>query len=149
MSVLLRERLRAAWSLTAGATLGALVILVVLGGGASPATAQLGAELCLSADPPAVDAPPHRLRFGITPLEAGSAGAAQAQPKPEHPAAGLRALRRLRPGRRQLMLRLNRMMMSDGVAGVRRYAGLVDGYARAGFDSELQVRYHPGPSEVG
>jgi len=47
------------------------------------------------------------------------------------------------------MLRLNRMMMSDGVAGVRRYAGLVDGYARAGFDSELQVRYHPGPSEVG
>ena len=41
------------------------------------------------------------------------------------------------------------MLMSDGVDGVRRYASLVDGYAKAGFDSELQVRYHPGAGQEG
>ena len=89
------------------------------------------------------------MRFGITPLAAGSAGTAQGQPKPEDPAAAVTALGRLRPGRRQLVLHLNRMLMSDGVDGVRRYASLVDGYAKAGFDSELQVRYHPGAGQEG
>ena len=39
--------------------------------------------------------------------------------------------------------------MSDGVDGIRRYAALVDGYAKAGFDSELQVRYHPPAGQEG
>jgi hypothetical protein len=113
------------------------------------AVAQAGGDLCLTADPPAVSMPPQRLRFGITPLAAGSAGATQAQTKPEDPTVALRELGRLRPGHRQLLLRLNRMLMSDGEEGVRRYAGLVDGYAHAGFDSELQVRYHPGAGQAG
>jgi len=130
--------------------IGALVALLVVGGGTAPsARAQLGGDLCLSASPPAPDRPPQRLRFGITPLAAGSAGVSQGQPKPENQAAALAELRRLRPGRRQLLLRLNRMLMSEGEAGVRRYAALVDGYARAGLDSELQVRYHPAAGQEG
>jgi hypothetical protein len=125
------------------------VSLLALWWSAPSAGAQVGGDLCLTADPPAASAPPQRLRFGITPLAAGSAGVTQAQTKPEDPAVALRGLRRLRPGRRQLLLRLNRMLMSDGEAGVRRFAGLVGDYARAGFDSELQVRYHPGPGQAG
>jgi len=116
---------------------------------APAAVAQAPGDLCLTADPPPVSAPPERLRFGISPLAAGSAGATQAQPKPEDPGMALAELRRLRPGHRQLLLRLNRMFMSDGEAGIRRFAALVDGYARSGFDSELQVRYHPAPGQEG
>jgi len=113
------------------------------------ANAQIGGDLCLSAAPPPVSAPAQRLRFGISPLPAGSAGATQVQPKAEDPHAALRELGALRPGQRQLLLRLNRMFMSDGEAGIQRFAGLVDAYARHGFDSELQVRYHPGPGQEG
>ena len=126
-------------------------LLSAPGGLTSPlaARAQLPADLCLSATPPPLSAPAQRLRFGITPLAAGSAGVAQGQPKPEDQAAAANALGRLRPRHRQLILHLNRMLMSDGVDGVRRYASLVDGYAKAGFDSELQVRYHPGAGQEG
>jgi len=104
---------------------------------------------CLSADLPPISAPVHPLRFGITPLTAGSAGASQAEPKPENRRAGKLALKRLRFGRKQLVLRLNRMFWSDGVEGIRHYARIVDRYARAGFDSELQVRYHPPEGQEG
>ncbi len=133
----------------------ALVVVAVAGFFAvatlasGPARAQVGGDLCLTADPPPVTSAPHQLRFGITPLAAGSAGATQAQPKPELPQAALRELKRVRPPRKQLVLHLNRMLMSDGEAGIRNFAALVDGYARAGFDSELQVRYHPGPGQEG
>jgi hypothetical protein len=127
---------------------GAVLAAALVAGGA-PAQAQVGGDLCLSADLPPVSAPPHRLRFGITPLAAGSAGATQAQPKPEDAQAAMRELHRLRPGRRQLVLRLNRMLMSDGEAGIHHFAGLVDDYSRAGFDSELQVRYHPPAGQEG
>jgi hypothetical protein len=144
----LRRALIAAGS--AAAALVAAVLLAVAAMGVSPpvAVAQLG-DLCLAADPQPISAPPTRLRFGISPLAAGSAGVTQVQPKPEDRSAALRELGGLRPGRRQLLLRLNRMFMSDGEAGIQRFAGLVDGYARAGFDSELQVRYHPGAGEEG
>ena len=118
-------------------------------GAPSRAAAQVGGDLCLSAEPPPDSAAPQRLRFGITPLAAGSAGGIQAQPKPENPGVAQAELSRLRPGRRQLVLHLNRMFMSDGETGVRRYAALVDGYAAAGFDSELQVRYHPAVEQEG
>src|SRR5690349_11886314 len=127
----------------------AIALVVLLSAGGSSARAQVGGDLCLSANPPPLAAPAHPLRFGITPLAAGSAGAAQRPPEPEDPAAALRELRVLRPDGRQLILRLNRMLMSDGEAGVRHFAGLVDDYARAGFDSELQVRYHPAPAQEG
>jgi hypothetical protein len=89
------------------------------------------------------------LRYGIFPLEAGSAGAVQGTTAPSKPAKALAALRRLRPPGRELVLRLNRMFWSDGRAGLDRFAGLVDGYARAGFRSELQVRYHPPDGHAG
>jgi len=119
----------------------------VLMAGPSPASAQLGGELCLTADPPPVGAPAHRIRFGVTPLAAGTV--LPSTPRPEDPAAALAAVERLRPDRRQLVVRLNRMFMSDGEAGIRRFAAIVDRYAEAGFDSELQVRYHPAPGEEG
>jgi hypothetical protein len=144
----LRERFTWAGTLAFTALAGVSVATILAAGG-SAARAQAGGDLCLSANPPPISGPPERLRFGITPLAAGSAGATQAQPKPEDPQAALRELQRLRPARRQLILRLNRMLMSDGEAGIRRYASLVDGYAAAGFDSELQVRYHPAPDQVG
>jgi hypothetical protein len=130
--------------------LAGLSVLAALALVAPPAaSAQLSGDLCLSAAPPPVSAPTHPLRFGITPLAAGSAGLTQAQPKPENPATAQAELSRLRPGRRQLVLHLNRMLMSDGEAGVQRYARLVDDYARAGFDTELQVRYHPAAGQEG
>ena len=135
--------------MTVALTLAALAVVTGPASGGPVAGAWVGGDLCLSADPPPITAPPRRLRFGVSPLAAGSAGATQTQPKPEDPQAAMRELERLRPGRMQLMLRLNRMFMSDGEAGVRRYATLVDGYARAGFDSELQVRYHPTEGEAG
>ena len=41
------------------------------------------------------------------------------------------------------------MFWADGDAGLARFAGLVDGYARAGFRTELQVRYHPPDGHAG
>jgi hypothetical protein len=127
-----------------------LSLIAVLALVAPPAaSAQLSGDICLSAAPPPLSAPAHPLRFGITPLAAGSAGLTQAQPKPENPGTADAELARLRPGRRQLVLHLNRMLMSDGEAGVRHYAALVDGYAKDGFDTELQVRYHPAAGQEG
>ena len=120
----------------------AVAALVLVTAPGAAAQAEPGPD-CLTVDPPPIDAPAHDLRFGITPLYAGSAGASQLEPKPEDPVAARRALRALRPARKQLVLRLNRMFWSDGVPGIRRYAEIVDRYAKAGFDSELQVRYHP------
>ena len=130
-------------------TVTALCVVALLTSGGPVGRAQVGGDLCLSADPPPITAPPQLLRFGVSPLAAGSAGGTQVPPKPEHPEAAMRELQRLRPSHRQLILRLNRMLMSDGEAGVRRYARFVDGYAAAGFDSELQVRYHPADGQAG
>jgi hypothetical protein len=127
----------------------ATVLAVALAAGAPSARAQVGGDLCLSADPPPITQPAHALRFGIAPLAAGSAGATQTPPKPEDPAAALRELDRLRPAHRELILRLNRLLMSDGEAGIRHFADLVDQYASNGFDSEIQVRYHPDPADEG
>jgi hypothetical protein len=126
------------------------VLAAVLGPlGPANVLAQSGDDQCLQADPPPISAAPNPLLFGITPLAAGSAGASQLQPKPEDPEAALTALARLRPEGKQLVLRLNRMFMADGVEGIQRFAAIVDRYAAAGFDSEVQVRYHPGPEQEG
>src|SRR5215210_6379137 len=113
--------------------------------GAAPASAQE----CVTAEPPAVTAPQRPLRLGIFPLAAGSAGAAQTQPAAEDPAKALAALQRLRPPGRELIVRLNRMFWADGDAGLARFAALADGYAREGFRTELQVRYHPPEGHAG
>jgi hypothetical protein len=111
---------------------------------ASPA---LAAD-CLTADPPPPGAT-QALRFGITPQAAGHAGPAQGEAVPENEARTVRALQRLEPNKRQVVLRLNRLFWSDGDAGIRRFAALVDRYAAAGFASEVQVRYHPPEGHAG
>src|SRR5215208_8202926 len=125
----------------AAIVLGLLALVL----GAAPAAAQE----CVSAEPPAVSAPERPLRLGIFPLAAGSAGAAQAEPAPEDPAEALAALGRLRPPGREVVVRLNRMFWAGGDAGLARFAALVDGYARSGFRTELQVRYHPPEGRAG
>jgi hypothetical protein len=114
-----------------------------------PAQAQSFDPNCLTTNPPPATKPAQPLRFGITPLAAGNVGSGQGEPKPVRLRAERRALRDLRPPRKQLVMRLNRMFMADGVPAIRRYARLVDRYARWGFDSELQVRYHPRPEQEG
>ena len=89
------------------------------------------------------------LRFGIDPELAGSAGSAQNAAKPVNETKTIRALDALRPRGRQLVLRVNRLFESAGEAGIRRFERIIDRYTRAGFDTELQVRYHPAGGEVG
>jgi hypothetical protein len=123
----------------------ALVLFLLL---APAAAAQGEGGSCLTADPP----PPEEvqpLRFGITPRLAGSAGVTQEEPAAEDLAKNTEALQALRPKRRKLILRLNRLFWSDGVKGIRELGRLVRHYALAGFRSEIQVRYHPPDGHEG
>jgi hypothetical protein len=90
-----------------------------------------------------------RVRFGIGPRLAGEAGTGQTVPTvPEDPAKRDAALRRLQ-GRRFLAVRLNRLFMADGSAGIREFKSLARHFARLGLEVELQVRYHPAPADDG
>ncbi len=89
------------------------------------------------------------IRFGIDPGLAGSAGGVQLPSKPEDPARELAAVGSLRPSGRTLVVRLNRLFLSDGTAGIEHFAQLASSYSRAGFDVEIQVRYHPTSTENG
>lgn len=90
-----------------------------------------------------------RVRFGIGPRLAGESGTGQTVPTVAED-AGKRdaALRRLQ-GDRFLAVRLNRLFMEDGEAGIRQFKRLARRFARIGFDVELQVRYHPAPADDG
>ena len=121
------------------------VAFVALG---SSADAQ-GGEDCLTADPPAPGERTERLIFGITPQLAGNAGVAQGDAEPLDRGRVESALATLRPQRRELVLHLNRLFWEDRRKGIRRFARLVDRYARAGFTSEVQVRYHPDERQEG
>ncbi len=90
-----------------------------------------------------------RVRYGIGPRLAGESGAGQTVPTVAED-AGKRdaALRRLQ-GDRFFAVRLNRLFMEDGNAGIRRFKSLARRFARLGFDVELQVRYHPAPADDG
>ena len=89
------------------------------------------------------------VRFGIDPGIAGSAGDVQLPAVPDNPARDLAAVRKLRPQGRVLVVRLNRLFWSDGQAGLGRFKRMTARYTRAGFEVELQVRYHPSPTEAG
>jgi hypothetical protein len=89
------------------------------------------------------------LRFGIDPEPAGSIGATQNGARPVDPARTLSALRALRPGGRELVLRINRLFESAGEPGIRRVRAEVTRLTRAGFDVEVQVRYHPTVRQAG
>ena len=90
-----------------------------------------------------------RVRFGIGPRLAGEAGAGQTVPTvAEDEGKRDAALRRLH-GDRFFAVRLNRLFMEDGEAGIRRFKSLARRFARLGLDVELQVRYHPAPADDG
>jgi hypothetical protein len=130
--------------------LGALSLLS--GIGASPPSlpgVPAPAPPCLTAPVPSVSAPAHPLRFGITPLLAGSAGGVQQPSVPDDAARDAAALRALRPARRRLVMRINRVFESDGRAGIKRAVSLARRYGRMGFGVESQVRYHPSDAQNG
>jgi hypothetical protein len=116
---------------------------------ASPAGAQMPGDPCLSAEVPAAAPAPEPLRFGITPQLAGTVGAGQGEVLPDVRRRRLAALAALRPPRRTLVIRLNRLFMSDGLDGIRRFAHRARVYARRGYAVESQVRYHPSAAQEG
>jgi hypothetical protein len=89
------------------------------------------------------------IRLGIDPGLAGSVGGTQLPSVPDDPKRDLAAVKALRPSRRALVVRLNRMFWSDGQAGIDRFRALANSYTRAGFNVELQVRYHPAAGHAG
>lgn len=93
--------------------------------------------------------PGSRLRFGIDVGLAGSAGGVQAPSTPDDPANDLTAVRALAPPGRVMVVRLNRLFWSDGQSGIDSFKQQVDRYTRAGFEVELQVRYHPPSGQAG
>ena len=136
------RRLRAA----AAAASAAVVVVVA---GTVPGSVAASDPLCLGsygAAPARVAGP---LRFGVDPGLAGSAGGVQLPSKPDDPARENTALAALRPARRVLVLRLNRLFWSDGAAGIARFKSDATRYTKAGFEVELQVRYHPTRGEEG
>ncbi len=122
-----------------------LLLLPVSAAAAQPCTRSLSAE---QVTPTPNKAPP--LRFGIGPLvQAGQVGANPAPAVPEQREVTHAALDALRGRDRPFVLRLNRFFWSDGEAAFRRYLGLARRFARRGYQVELQVRYHPAPSQEG
>lgn len=89
------------------------------------------------------------LRMGIDPGLAGSAGGTQLPTVPDKPARDLAAVKALAVPGRQLVVRLNRLFWSDGQRGIDAFKRLVRMYGRAGFEVELQVRYHPPSGKAG
>ncbi|HRV59699.1 MAG: hypothetical protein KDB54_01305 [Solirubrobacterales bacterium] len=93
--------------------------------------------------------PGSRIHFGIGPRLAGEIGTGQATPLvPENWRKRDQALRKL-AGSRDFSVRLNRLFMSDGWSGIRRFQKMARHYGRLGFGVELQVRYHPKPKQDG
>ena len=130
-------------------TAGLIWTLSAVSAGTPSAIAAAADPLCLGhygGAPAAAGAP---LRFGVDPGIAGSAGGVQLPSVPDNPGRDLAALRALRPPGRVVVLRLNRLFWSDGQAGIDRFGRMVAADTRAGFDVELQVRYHPAPGRAG
>ena len=104
---------------------------------------------CLSPSYGNESARPAPLRFGIDPELAGSVGTGQSAAVPLDESKDMAALQVLTPPGRQMVLRVNRLFWSDGEAGIRRFQDIVASHDAAGFDSELQVRYHPAAGDEG
>lgn len=125
-------------------------VVVVLAALACAQIASAASDpLCLGSYGSASPVQGAKLRFGIDPGIAGSAVPGTPAPVADDPARDLAAVKALRPPHRKLVIRLNRLFWSDGQAGIDQFKRLVAGYARAGFDVELQVRYHPGTGQAG
>ncbi|MGI9184368.1 MAG: hypothetical protein ACR2GZ_05290 [Solirubrobacteraceae bacterium] len=127
--------------------LAALVFLVGWAPGAAGAASS--DPDCLAAYGGAAPRAQAPLRFGIDPGIAGSAGGVQLPATPDDPTKDLAAVQALAPPGRQLVVRLNRLFWSDGQAGIDAFRQMVARYAGAGFQVELQVRYHPPSGQAG
>jgi hypothetical protein len=89
------------------------------------------------------------LRFGITPAgEAGALGPAVPAVPGTH-GQDLAALARLRPADGPFVVRLNRLFWSLGGEGIKRFRNAARSFTKAGYEVELQVRYHPTPEQEG
>jgi hypothetical protein len=127
-----------------------IVSVLGLGSLAGAASAWGAADsLCTGSYGGAAPRPGKAIRFGVDPGIAGSVGGVQLPSVPDNPARDLTALRNLRPPHRPFVLRLNRLFWADGQAGINRFVRTVRRYTRAGFDVELQVRYHPASGKAG
>lgn len=130
----------------------ALAILWDMGGKIPPAATpppELPDPLCQQsyADDSPVGGP--RLHFGIGPRLAGEIGAGQLTPVVRgNWRRRDRALVKL-AGDRDFTVRLNRLFLSDGRAGIRRFVKMARHFGRLGFGVDLQVRYHPKPARDG
>jgi hypothetical protein len=87
--------------------------------------------------------------MGIDPELAGSVGTGQSAAVPLDDAKDVAALNALRPAGKALVLRVNRLFWADGEDGIKRFQEIVARHDAAGFDSELQVRYHPAAGDEG
>lgn len=123
-----------------------------LGGTVPPSAtpdADLPDPLCQQSYANDRPAPGPRIHFGIGPRLAGEIGAGQSTPMtPENWTKRDRALTKL-AGDRDFSVRLNRLFMSDGRKGIRKFQKMARHYGRMGFGVELQVRYHPDPEQDG
>ncbi|MGI8557609.1 MAG: hypothetical protein ACR2ND_04775 [Solirubrobacteraceae bacterium] len=127
----------------------ALVLALWVCASPAPTLASTTDPFCTSSYGAADSAKPAPFRFGIDPELAGSVGLAQTASKPENETLRLAALNALRPTGKELVLRVNRLFFSDGEAGIQHFQQLISQDTTAGFDVELQVRYHPTPAEDG
>jgi hypothetical protein len=118
---------------------------------AAPAGAQVPGCVGETDAAAVAQAPGPLMRFGITPgVVTGQFVTGPAEPRtPEDPVKHLAALDRLRAPDRPFVLRLHRFFWSDGEAGVQRFLALADRYTAAGYDVELQLRYHPSAAQEG
>lgn len=130
--------------------MGALAAaLLGLMGSASSAAGSASDPACTGsygAAPPRVGG---LLRMGIDPGIGGSAGGVQFPSTPDDQAKDLAGVKALAVRGRQLVVRLNRLFWSDGQSGINTFIQLVRSYSAAGFEVELQVRYHPASGQAG
>jgi hypothetical protein len=126
-------------------------VLICLLAFASPAVAQEPGCIGQTEAAAVEQKPGQSLRFGITPgVQTGQFVTGAVEPRtPEDPAQHLAALGRLRSPSSPFVLRLHRFFWSDGEAGVQRFLALTDRYTAAGYDVELQLRYHPSTEQEG
>jgi hypothetical protein len=121
---------------------------VVDAGATSPGDAGPGDQWCAGTYDTAPHRPARTLRFGVDPGVAGNPvpGGTVARVSERREDA---ALRGLRPSGRALVVRLNRLFWSGGEPLVQSFARRARALAAAGFDVEVQVRYHPASGDEG
>jgi hypothetical protein len=111
-----------------------------------PSTAT---SLCPPATPTAKPSPAPAIRFGVDPGLAGNPLPSLNGPVPINRKAERKALLALKPARRPLVIRLNRLFWSGGEKLLESFAHDAAIYGRRGYDVEVQVRYHPTSANNG